>query len=34
MGGNVMGTFVTDLRGADPDSDARLAYDPPQGDED
>lgn len=34
MGGNVMGTFVTDMRGADPDSDKRLAYDPPQGDED
>jgi succinoglycan biosynthesis transport protein ExoP len=27
MGGNVLGTFVTELRGQDPDSDRRLAYD-------
>jgi capsular exopolysaccharide synthesis family protein len=27
MGGNVLGTFVTELRGRDPDSDQRLAYD-------
>lgn len=27
MGGNVMGTFVTEVRGKDPDSDKRLAYD-------
>jgi capsular exopolysaccharide synthesis family protein len=26
MGGNVFGTFVTELRGQDPDSDRRLAY--------
>lgn len=26
MGGNVLGTFVTDLRGRDPESDERLAY--------
>lgn len=29
MGGNVLGTFVTELRGRDPDSDERLAYAPP-----
>ncbi|MBL8726117.1 MAG: CpsD/CapB family tyrosine-protein kinase [Planctomycetes bacterium] len=28
MGGNVLGTFVTELRGQDPESDRRLAYDP------
>lgn len=28
MGGNVLGTFVTEVRGQDPDSDRRLAYDP------
>jgi capsular exopolysaccharide synthesis family protein len=28
MGGNVLGTFVTELRGRDPDSDRRLAYEP------
>lgn len=28
MGGNVLGTFVTELRGQDPDSDQRLAYEP------
>lgn len=27
MGGNVLGTFVTEIRGRDPDSDSRLAYD-------
>lgn len=27
MGGNVLGTFVTELRGQDPESDRRLAYD-------
>lgn len=27
-GGNVLGTFVTEVRGQDPDSDRRLAYDP------
>jgi capsular exopolysaccharide synthesis family protein len=27
MGGNVLGTFVTEIRGHDPDSDSRLAYD-------
>ncbi|HEX6811816.1 MAG TPA: CpsD/CapB family tyrosine-protein kinase [Planctomycetota bacterium] len=26
MGGNVLGCFVTDLRGQDPESDRRLAY--------
>lgn len=26
MGGNVLGTFVTELRGQDPESDRRLAY--------
>ncbi len=29
MGGNVLGTFVTEVRGQDPDSDRRLAYDVP-----
>ena len=34
MGGNVLGTFVNELRGRDPDNDRRLAYDPlPAGDE-
>jgi len=28
MGGNVLGTVVTQVRGMDPDSDRRLAYDP------
>jgi len=28
MGGNVLGTFVNDLRGQDPDHDRRLAYEP------
>jgi succinoglycan biosynthesis transport protein ExoP len=28
MGGNVLGAFVTELRGKDPDSDQRLAYEP------
>lgn len=28
MGGNVLGTFVTEVRGQDPDSDSRLSYDP------
>jgi len=28
MGGNVLGTFVNDLRGQDPDNDRRLAYEP------
>ncbi len=34
MGGNVLGTFVTELRGQDPESDRRLAYDSdvPDGD--
>ena len=27
MGGNVLGTFVTEVRGQDPESDRRLAYD-------
>jgi len=27
-GGNVLGAFVTEVRGQDPDSDRRLAYDP------
>lgn len=27
MGGNVLGTFVTEVRGQDPESDQRLAYD-------
>lgn len=27
MGANVLGTFVTEVRGQDPDSDRRLAYD-------
>ena len=29
MGGNVLGSFVNEVRGQDPDSDRRLAYDPP-----
>lgn len=28
MGGNVLGSFVTEVRGQDPESDNRLAYDP------
>ncbi len=28
MGGNVLGCFVTELRGHDPESDRRLAYEP------
>ena len=28
MGGNVLGSFVNEVRGQDPDSDRRLAYDP------
>jgi Mrp family chromosome partitioning ATPase len=31
MGGNVLGTFVNELRGQDPDTDRRLAYEPRQG---
>lgn len=32
MGGNVLGCFVTELRGHDPESDSRLAYEPqPEG---
>lgn len=33
MGGNVLGCFVTELRGLDPDSDRRLAYEPLHEDE-
>lgn len=33
MGGNVLGTFVAELRGRDPDSDQRLAYDSEPGEE-
>lgn len=33
MGGNVLGSFVNELRGQDPESDRRLAYDPPPVDE-
>jgi capsular exopolysaccharide synthesis family protein len=33
MGGNVLGSFVTELRGRDPESDQRLAYDPLPADE-
>jgi non-specific protein-tyrosine kinase len=32
-GANVIGTFVNELRGQDPDSDKRLAYEPAAGDE-
>lgn len=28
MGGNVLGTFITGVRGQDPESDRRLAYEP------
>ena len=28
MGGNVLGCFVTELRGHDPESDRRLSYEP------
>ena len=31
MGGNVLGSFVTEVRGQDPDSDRRLAYEPISG---
>ncbi len=34
MGGNVLGSFVTEVRGQDPDSDSRLSYDSLAGDED
>jgi capsular exopolysaccharide synthesis family protein len=30
MGGNVLGCFVNELRGADPESDRRLSYEPLQ----
>jgi len=33
MGGNVLGTFVTEVRGQDPESDRRLSYDPLPEDE-
>ncbi|MBL9078893.1 MAG: CpsD/CapB family tyrosine-protein kinase [Planctomycetes bacterium] len=33
MGANVLGCFVTELRGADPESDRRLAYEPQAGEE-
>ena len=33
MGGNVLGTFVTEIRGRDPDNDSRLAYDSTPEDE-
>ncbi len=33
MGGNVIGTFVTALRGQDPESDRRLAYEPLRSEE-
>jgi capsular exopolysaccharide synthesis family protein len=33
MGANVLGCFVTELRGQDPDSDRRLAYEPKFGEE-
>jgi capsular exopolysaccharide synthesis family protein len=33
MGGNVLGTFVTEVRGQDPESDARLAYGTPPTEE-
>ncbi len=33
MGGNVLGTFVTEVRGQDPDHDHRLAYGPRDGEE-
>jgi succinoglycan biosynthesis transport protein ExoP len=33
MGGNVMGTFVAELRGQDPESDRGLAYESNAGDE-
>lgn len=33
MGGNVLGCFVTELRGQDPESDRRLAYGPPPAEE-
>ncbi len=33
VGGNVLGTFVTEVRGRDPESDTRLAYPPPASEE-
>ena len=33
-GGNVLGTFVTEVRGQDPESDSRLAYDTARGEDD
>jgi receptor protein-tyrosine kinase len=33
MGGNVLGSFVTELRGQNPESDSRLSYDPSPEDE-
>lgn len=33
MGGNVLGTFVNEVRGRDPESDSRLAYDAAPDDE-
>jgi hypothetical protein len=33
VGGNVLGTFVTEVRGRDPESDARLAYAPPESED-
>ena len=33
MGGNVLGSFVTEVRGQDPDSDRRLSYAPTPFDE-
>ncbi|MCA8974358.1 MAG: CpsD/CapB family tyrosine-protein kinase [Planctomycetes bacterium] len=34
MGGNVLGTFVTGVRGQDPESDRRLSYEPREAGED
>lgn len=34
MGGNVLGSFVNELRGQDPESDQRLAYEPREAEED
>lgn len=34
MGGNVLGSFVTGVRGPDPDNDKRLAYEPREVGED
>jgi len=33
MGGNVLGTFVTEVRGQDPENDSRLSYGPSPGEE-